>query len=93
MVCSVAMVKRQKGLNDPGDPEKAQQSGNEKEHFPLSDLGARKMGFGEYNTYYQKDGEFHQLEDLKTRDIIDEFYFFQSRPDILQFIPDRIFHN
>ena len=50
------------------------------------------MGFGEHNTDYQKDGEFHQLEDLKTRNVIDEFYFFQSRPDILEFIPDRIFH-
>ena len=85
------MIERQKRLNDPGNPEKAKQSGNEKEHFPFSDLSARKMGLGEYNTDYQEDGEFHQLEDLKTRNVVDEFYFFQSRPDILQIIPGQIF--
>ena len=50
------------------------------------------MGFCKYNTDYQKDGEFHQLEDLKTRNVVDEFYFSQYRPYILLKNPDQIFH-
>ena len=49
------------------------------------------MGFCKYNADYQKDREFHQLEDLKTRNVVDEFYFSQCRTYIFLKNPDQIF--
>ena len=77
-VCLIPVVKRKQWLNDACNPEKADQSRDEEEHFPLSDFGTWKMAFGKYNAYDQENSEFQQLKNLKTWDIVNEFEFFQS---------------
>jgi hypothetical protein len=59
-------------------PEKAYKSGDEKEHFPRTDLGTGKMTFGKYNADYKKDSKPHQLEELEPRNIVYQFNLSQS---------------
>jgi hypothetical protein len=68
------VVKRQKGLNYTGYPEKGHQTGNKHKHFPLADFGTGKIAFSKYYTDNKEDNRLHQLEKLKTRNIINYFY-------------------
>ena len=66
------MIEGKKGLDYSCDPEEGYQSGNKKEHLPGAYFRARKMAFCEYNTCYQEDSEFQQLENLKPGNVVDE---------------------
>jgi hypothetical protein len=58
------VIKRKKRLNNTGDPEKGNKTGNKHEHLPSADIGARKMAFCKNNTYNQKYNRLHQLKKL-----------------------------
>jgi hypothetical protein len=64
-VCLVPVIKRQKGLNNTGNPEKCHKPANEHKHFPLTDFSPGKMAFSKYYAYYQEDNRLHQLEKLQ----------------------------
>ena len=72
-VSPVPVIKRKKRLNDPCNPEEADQSRDEQEHFPCSDLSPGKMAFCKNNADYKENGELHQLEQLEPRNIIYQF--------------------
>jgi len=63
------VIKRQQGLNDTRDPEKADKAGNEKEHLPRTDFGYRKF-FSKNNADDEEDNESHQLKKLQPRNIV-----------------------
>jgi hypothetical protein len=63
--CFVPVVKRQQRLDNSGNPEKSNESGNKHKHFPFTDVGARQVAFRKHNAYDEENNRLHQMKHLQ----------------------------